>query len=597
MPLDIQYSEKAEILDLTPYPKEMINEEFAIFGYKEITGNNMRIYERDEHGIMLLNQTKYDVINIELSIFGERKTFWEAQIRKGIIEICPDNERIYHYSIKASNPDLSMSLTICDRLSRVDLAFHESTTSRNRFRYNFTGIDEKGYLDFDPHFTSILSKIPIAKNLYKVKSIQAQRREVFDIQLINQKRNEIISHGRHTKKLFDQMHKGEFSDGLKKLVQMAEQKSKERRHLSDESEAYLESGLHKYIDGDIEGAESDFRQTLKFNPEMYHAKDFMGLIAMNLRKDYPKAEILFQKALKSKHNKKETYYFLGMLMMIQERYADAEKYFTLAMKARLNLCNAWNGMGNVLLYQGHLLEAGIYFSHAVDFFQKRRKARNSLEELMLKATEKYFKIKPPKDSLKEIKDILLKDPLRANVRDKPLYRRKMYKQDNPDILLLEEFKRQGEISLQIKVRDILRLYNMSRSKLEEKLNEWDLLEGYRVNNNEFVIENPALFNNSIESQMKNMHKKDVVKIERERAEMLLIGEQCKRCSKPGVPYTVSMISQKGTVVHSACICNFCDNCIKQVRLDHPRNLYRDPGTSNEDFEKQIQEKIKFLNEN
>ena len=42
MPLDIQYSEKAEILDLTPYPKEMINEELAIFGNKEITGNNWK---------------------------------------------------------------------------------------------------------------------------------------------------------------------------------------------------------------------------------------------------------------------------------------------------------------------------------------------------------------------------------------------------------------------------------------------------------------------------------------------------------------------------------------------------------------------------
>jgi len=216
---------------------------------------------------------------------------------------------------------------------------------------------------------------------------------------------------------------------------------------------------------------------------------------------------------------------------------------------------------------------------------------------MFKSSKKYFKIKPPEDSLNDIKAVLQRDPLLANVRDEPLFRRKSYKQDNPDILLLDEFKRLGQISLQIKVEDILRLFGMFDSKLKEKLDEWDLLEGYRVSNDEFLIENPVLFMNSIEFQMKNMHKKDVIKIERERAEMLLRGEQCKRCNKPGVPYHVSMVYQHGKVLHSLCICNFCENCIKQVRLDHPRNVYRYPGTSKEDFEKQIQEKIRSLNEN
>jgi len=216
---------------------------------------------------------------------------------------------------------------------------------------------------------------------------------------------------------------------------------------------------------------------------------------------------------------------------------------------------------------------------------------------MFKATEKYFKIKPPEDSFNDIKAVLQRDPLRANVRDKPLYRRKMYKQDTPDILLLDDFKRLGQISLQIKVGDILTLYGMSDSELKEKLNEWDLLEGYRITNNEFLIENPVLFMNSIEFQMKIMHKNHVLKIESERAEMLLRGEQCKRCNKPGVPYRVSMVYQHGEVLHSLCICNFCENCINQVRLDHPRNVYRYPGTSKEDFEKQIQKKIKSLNEN
>ena len=595
-PLDIQYSEKTEILDLTPYPKEMINEEFVIFGYKEINENNQRIYERDEHGLILLNQTQYDVIDIELSIFGERKTFWEAQIRKGTIEICPNNERIYHYSLTAKNPNLNMGLTICDRLTRVDLAFHESTTSRNRFRYDFTGIDEKGYLDFDPHFTSILSKIPIAQNFYKIKSIQAQRKEVYDIQLINQRANERINFQHTGRELFDQIHNGEFSDGLKKLVQMAEQKSKERKQLKYDIEGHLENGLQKYVDGDIEGAENDFYLILKIEPDMFQVYDFLGLIAMNLRRNYLKAEKLFQKTLQSKYSDKESYYFLGMLMLVQKRYAEAEKYFTLALDARLNLCNAWNGIGNVMLAQGHLLEAGIYFTHAVDFFQNRRKPRNALETLLLKATEKNFEIQPPEDSLKEIKAILLGDPLRANVRDKPLYIRKMYKQDSPDLLLLDEIKRLSQISHQIKVKDILRLYKMSILNLEEKLNEWNLLEGYRIINNEFVIENPVLFMNSIEFQMKNMHKRDVIKIERERADMILRGNKCKRCSKPGVPYSVSMITPQGRVVHSLCICNFCENCIKQVRLDHPRNLYRDPSTSDFDFELQIQEKIRSLNE-
>jgi len=130
MPLEIHYSEKAEILDLTPYPKEMINEEFAIFGNREIRENNRCIYERDEHGLILINQTQYDVINIELSIFGERKTFWDAQIREGTIEVCPDNERIYHYSIRAKNPNLNMGLTICDRSTRVNLAFYERSLLR-----------------------------------------------------------------------------------------------------------------------------------------------------------------------------------------------------------------------------------------------------------------------------------------------------------------------------------------------------------------------------------------------------------------------------------------------------------------------------------
>ncbi len=596
MPLDIQYSEKAEILDLTPYPKEMINEEFAIFGNREIRGNNRCVYERDEHGLILLNQTQYDVINIELSIFGERKTFWEAQIREGTVEVCSDNERIYHYSIHAKNPNLSMGLTICDRFTRVDLAFHE-TSSRKRFMYTFTGFDEKGYLNFNPHFTSILSKIPIAQNLYKIKSIQDQRNDEYERQLINQKANERISSRQTEREIFDQIPKEKISDGLKKLWKMAEQKSKERRRLSDDMKAYMESGMQKYLDGDIEGAESDFHLTLKIAPEMYHANEFLGLIAMNLREDYTKAEKLFQKALRSKHNKKETYYFLGMLMMVQERYVEAEKYFTLAMAARLNLCNAWNGMGNVLLYQGYLLEAGFYFSHAVDFYQKQRKARNSLEELMFKATEKYFKIKSPEESFNDIKAVLQREPLRANVRDKPLYRRKMYKQDNPDILLLDVFKRLGQISLKFKVGDILTLYGMSDSELKEKLNEWDLLEGYRVTNNEFLIENPVLFMNSIEFQMKNMHKRDVIKIERERAEMLLRSNQCRRCSKPGIPYIVSVISQKGSVIHYACICSFCENCINQVKLNHPRNVYRYPGTSKEVFEKQIQDKIRSLNEN
>ncbi|MHA1510495.1 MAG: tetratricopeptide repeat protein [Promethearchaeota archaeon] len=597
MPLEIQYSEKAEILDLTPYPKEMINEEFAIFGNREIRENNRCIYERDEHGLILINQTQYDVINIELSIFGERKTFWDAQIREGTVEVCPDNERIYHYSIRAKNPNLNMGLTICDRSTRVNLAFYERSTSRKTFSYNFTGIDEKGYLNFNPHFTSILSKIPIAKNLSRKKSIQEQRKEEYELQLSNQKANEITSPGQQMRKLFDQMAKGEMKDKMMKQFQIAEQNMKEQRSMKDDIEKYLGSGLQKYLDGDIEGAESDFHQTLKIEPQMYHADEYLGLVAMNLRRNYPKAEKLFQKALKSKHNKKETYYFLGMLMMVQERYVEAEKYFTLAMAARLNLCNAWNGMGNVLLYQGHLLEAGFYFSHAVDFFQKQRKARNSLEELIFKATEKYFKIKPPEDSLNDIKAVLQREPLRANVRDKPLYRRKMYKQDNPDILLLDEFKRLGQISLQIKVGDILRLYGMSDSKLKEKLNKWDLMEGYRVNNNEFVIENPVLFMNSIEFQMKNMHKRDVIKIERERAEMLLRSNQCRRCSKPGVPYRVVLVNQKGSVGHLCCYCNFCENCINQVRLDHPRNVYVYPGTSKEVFEKQILDKIRSLNEN
>jgi len=472
MPIEIQYSEKAEILDLTHHPKEMINEEFSIFGYREIIENNRRIYERDEHGLILLNQSQYDVINIELSIFGERKTFWGAQIREGTVEVCPDNERIYHYSIHAKNQNLNMSLTFCDNLTLVHLAFHESHTSRTRFMLKFTGIDEKGYLDFDPHFTTILSKIPIAQNLNKIKSIQDQRIDEYERQLIKQKANERISSTQTRRELFDQLTKEISSDRLKKLWQKVEQKSKVRRLLSDNSEAYLESGMKKYLDGDIEGAESDFHQTLKFNPEMYHAIDFLGLIAMNLRKNYSKAENLFQKALRSKYNKKETYYFLGMLMMVQERYVEAEKYFTRGMAARLNLCNVWNGMGNVLLYQGHLLEAGIYFTHAVDFYQKQRISKNALEELMFESSKKYFKIKPPEDSLNDIKAVLQRDPLRANVRDKPLFRRKMYKQENPDILLLDEFKRLGQISLQIKVGDILRLFGMFDSKLKEKLDEW-----------------------------------------------------------------------------------------------------------------------------
>ncbi|QEE16173.1 tetratricopeptide repeat protein [Promethearchaeum syntrophicum] len=597
MPIEIQYSEKAEILDLTPYPKKILNVEFEIFGNKEITGKNRRIYKRDEHGLILLNQTQYDMINIELSIFGERKTFWESPIRKGTVEVCPDNERIYHYSITAKNTNLSMSITICDQLTQVHLAFYESTGSQWRFRYTFTGIDRKGYLDFNPYFTSILSKIPIAKNFHKMKSIPTQKKEEYERQLINQNANEITGPDLYTKKFLDKIHEGKKSEKLREFIQMVEQKSKERKCLSDKSEAYLKNGLQKYLDGDVEGAESDFHQTLKFNPEMYHAKDYLGLIAMNLRKDYPKAERMFLNALKSKHNKKETYYFLGMLMMAQERYIEAENYFTLAMKARLNICNAWNGMGNVLLYQGHLLEASIYFIHAVDFFHKRRQARNSLEELVLRANEKYFKINPPEDSLNDIKAVLLRDPLRANVRDKPLYRQKINKQDNPELWLLDEIKRMSQITFQIKVGDILKLYNMSISILEENLKRWEFLEGYRVINDDFVIENPVLFINSLEFQKENIHKSDALKIERERAEMLLRSNQCKRCSKHGVPYHVSMISQRGDVMHSLCICNFCDNCINQVRLDHPRNIYRNPGTSDQDFQKQIQEKIRSLKEN
>jgi tetratricopeptide (TPR) repeat protein len=597
MPLEIKYSEKAEILDLTPYPKEMINEELTIFGYKEIIENNRGIYERDENGIIFLNQTQYDVINIELSILGERKTFGGVQIRKGTINICPDNEKFYHYAINTYAPNFTMSLIICDRFTRVDLAFPEYTTSRKRFKYKFMGINEKGYLNFNPHFTSILYKNPIAHNFHKIKTIQDQRQETYDLQILTQRINEKNS-SRHTgKDLFDLMPEGKLKDRLMKPFQMAEQNEKEQRRMKDDMEAYLGSGLQKYLDGDIEGAESDFHQTLKIEPQMYLADDFLGLIAMNLRKNYPKAEKLFLKALKSPHNKKETYYFLGMLMMAQERYLEAEKYFTLAMKARLNLCNAWNGMGNLLLYQGHLLEAGIYFTHAVDFFQKRRKARNSLEELFLKATEKYFKIKPPEDSLNDIIAVLLREPFRANVRDKPLYRRKMNKQDNPELLLLDEIKRLSQITLQIKVGDILRLYNISISKLKEKLNKWDLIEGYRINNDEFVIENSVLFMNSIEFQMKNMHRKDVQKIEWERAEMERRSSQCKRCSKPGVPYGVSIINHHGSLAHALCFCYFCENCINQVRLDHPRNVYRHPSTSEYDFEIQIREKIKSLNEN
>jgi len=138
---------------------------------------------------------------------------------------------------------------------------------------------------------------------------------------------------------------------------------------------------------------------------------------------------------------------------------------------------------------------------------------------------------------------------------------------------------------------------MSDSKLKEKLNEWDLLEGYQITNYEFLIENPVLFMNSVEFQMKNMHKRDVIKIERERAEMLLRSNQCRRCSKPGVPYRVVLVNQKGSVGHLCCYCNFCENCINQVRLDHPRNVYVYPGTSKEVFEKQILDKIRSLNEN
>jgi len=96
------------------------------------------------------------------------------------------------------------------------------------------------------------------------------------------------------------MPKVKFSDGIKKLWQKAVQISNERNILSDKCETYMESGMQKYLNGDIEGADSDFHQSLKFNPEMYHAVDFLGLLEMNLRKDYPKAEKLFLKALKSK---------------------------------------------------------------------------------------------------------------------------------------------------------------------------------------------------------------------------------------------------------------------------------------------------------
>ena len=77
--------------------------------------------------------------------------------------------------------------------------------------------------------------------------------------------------------------------------------------------------------------------------------------------------------------------------------------------------------------------------------------------------------------IKDIKAVLLREPLRANVRDIPLYRRKINKRDNPELFLLDEFTRLGQISLQIKVEDILKLYDMSSSELEIKLNKWDLL--------------------------------------------------------------------------------------------------------------------------
>ena len=269
------------------------------------------------------------------------------------------------------------------------------------------------------------SNIVIGGNLIKNISVNQSPKEL-----------EILNSGQIRKIIEDTLN----NNLTNYVVQLHESFSSLNKNLLEED---ILSGIIEITKRNFEKAEFIFQNCFKRNPNNTKTCVFLGLLKER-NKDYRNAEFFFQKAIDI--NPEHTYALnrLGIVMYMQEKYDKAEEYFRKALKINSNLVEPSFSLGITLGWIKHNeAEAEKWLLHAHDI-----EKTNIFALLYLGLF--YKKIK--KDDKKVV--YYLQETLRINPEFAPAYlflgnfylRKKNYLEAEKHLEKALEFDRTDELS-------------------------------------------------------------------------------------------------------------------------------------------------------
>ena len=148
----------------------------------------------------------------------------------------------------------------------------------------------------------------------------------------------------------------------------------------DYAPAYVGMGQSLLKMGRDSEAELEFRQALVFNPELWGAHNFLGII-FDRKRQHDMAIDHYQKALKARPGDSSLLNNLGMAYFLNNDYEQAAQMFQQVLRMGSKNTKIWNNLGLTYAKLGQFTEAYDAFQQGLD----SAKAYNNLGIVMLES--------------------------------------------------------------------------------------------------------------------------------------------------------------------------------------------------------------------
>ncbi|MEK8021265.1 MAG: tetratricopeptide repeat protein [Candidatus Parabeggiatoa sp.] len=139
----------------------------------------------------------------------------------------------------------------------------------------------------------------------------------------------------------------------------------------------LELAIQYHNDGELQEAESIYRQILEVEPHQSEVLHLLGIIAAQVE-NYETAVELIQKAIQLDRSNVNYYNSLGNVFWYQEQFNDAGKCYRYCLTLNPDFAQAHNGFGNVLRELGYLSEALEHYQRCLALTPDFAEAHNNL---------------------------------------------------------------------------------------------------------------------------------------------------------------------------------------------------------------------------